>query len=609
MKLLDTVDMTIAGLLKSYRENKFSPIDLIDHIYLICEKHKENPIWIELLSKKQIKAHIDKLASKSVDELPLYGIPFAIKDNIDLAGVPTTAGCEEFAYTPNKSATVVQNLLDAGAIPIGKTNLDQFATGLNGTRSPWGAVQNSFNKEYVSGGSSAGSPVAVALGMASFSLGTDTAGSGRVPAAFNNLIGLKPSRGLISASGVVPACQSLDCVSIFALTPDDSAAVLAVAESVDQSDLYSRPRGKLTKAAARASEVKIGIPAKAYLEFYGDDNAEQLFNDAVKQWQTMGAEIVEIDFQPFVDAASLLYYGPWVAERYAAIEELVSNTPEVLNPTIRKIIEPACKTTAVDGFKAFYELQGFKKIADASLASVDFIMMPTSPTIYTIDELLDRPVELNNRFGHYTNFVNLFDYSAVAIPAGFLDKGLPWGVTLVAQAFSDNVLLSYAQKFLTHTYKQQGELKVGALDLSVEPLPMDNGSEVMDKTIDFVVCGAHLSGMVLNPQLVERNAVLVKTTTTSDNYCFYALAGGPPFRPGLVRDEVKGQVIDVEVWRMPIQHFGSLMQLIPHPLGIGTVELSDGSWCKGFICEPCGIEGAQDITEMKSWRTFIASIE
>jgi len=603
MDMYTPVNMTIPALQKAYRDGDFSPADLIERIVSLCDQHAENPIWIYRLSLEQLKVYTDALASKNIDDLPLYGIPFAVKDNIDLAGIPTTAACKEYEYTPDNSATVVQNLIDAGAIPIGKTNLDQFATGLNGTRSPWGAPQNSFNPEFISGGSSAGSAVSVALGMASFSLGTDTAGSGRVPAAINNLIGLKPSRGLVSTSGVIPACRSLDCVSIFALTVDDSATVLDVAESVDSADPYSRERGPVTKAASPSS-FTVGIPAAEHLEFYGDADAEKLFNDSVEQWKSIGAEIVEIDFEPFVEAAKLLYHGPWVAERYVAIEELVSTQPEVLYPSTRKIIEPAIGITAVDGFKAQYKLQALKKIADAVLADIDFMVAPTTPTAYTIEEMHDNPIELNTRLGHYTNFVNLFDYSAVAIPAGFTSNGMPWGVTLFSFAFSDNVLLSYAQRYLQQTFASNQSLKIGALDISVEPVAVD----AAEKTIDFAVCGAHLSGMVLNPQLLERNAVCLSATTSAPNYRLYALEGGPPFRPGMMRDTENGEAIPVEVWRMPVQNFGSFMQLIPHPLGIGTIELADGSWCKGFICEASGLDGAKDITALGGWRNFIASL-
>lgn len=595
---MQAVDMTISALQQAYINKALTPAEVVDNILQQCKEHADNPIWITQLSKAQIQPYLDKLADKAVEDLPLYGIPFAIKDNIDLAGVPTTAACKEFSYTPEQSATVVQHLIAAGAIPIGKTNLDQFATGLNGTRSPWGAVQNSFNKNYISGGSSSGSSVAVALGLVSFSLGTDTAGSGRVPAAFNNIIGLKPSRGLISAKGVVPACQSLDCVSIFALTLADSQQVLSVAERFDAEDPYSRERGALSKASQHTFTV--GVPAQKYLEFFGDKSAQQLFAKAMQQWQSAGADIVEIDFAPFVEAATLLYNGPWVAERYAALENLMKQRPEVLNPTIRAIIEPAVGVSAVDGFKAFYQLQALKKKADAILTSVDFMVTPTAPTIYTIEDMLANPIELNSRLGHYTNFMNLFDYSAVAVPAGFLDNKLPWGVTLFAQAFSDNVLLSYAEKFL----QQYAPIKPGTLDVTDTLLPIDDSHN----TIDFIVCGAHLSGMVLNHQLLERNAVLVKSTTTAEIYSLYALAGGPPYRPGLMRDEENGKCIDVEVWRMPVQHFGSFMQLIPHPLGIGTVELVDGSWCKGFICEAYTIQAAKNITDMQSWRVFIQTL-
>ncbi len=591
--------LSLTAVKNAYHNGDFSPEELLEEVLRRCEQHSDNPIWIYQLDDEDIKAYLLKLKNKPPEDLPLYGIPFAIKDNIDLAGIPTTAACEDYTYIPNQSAFVVQRLLDAGAIPIGKTNLDQFATGLNGTRSPWGAVQNSFNKDYISGGSSSGSSVAVALGLVSFSLGTDTAGSGRVPAAFNNLIGLKPTRGLLSTSGVVPACRTLDCVTVFSLTPEDASTVLSVAASVDSNDVYSRSGHTQRKPVCH--EFRVGVPNTDNLQFFGDNDAEALYNNMLVQIMAAGGEWVEVDFTPFRDTANLLYQGPWIAERFAAIEDFIGENAGSLLPEIRAIIEPATNFTAVDTFKSIYQLQAYKQFADEIVNSVDFIVTPTAGTIYSIEAMQSDPIALNNNLGYYTNFMNLLDYSALAIPGGFTSKGLPWGVTLFSSAFSDRALLEYGNRILA-----EGECKLGASDEVAKYYAI----EIDDShTIDIVVCGAHMSGMALNDQLTERLAVLIRKTLTATNYRLYALAGGPPYRPGLIRDNINGAAIEVEVWRMPSDHFGSFMKLIPHPLAVGTVELENGQWCNSFICEPCGLEGATDITALGSWRAFIADLD
>lgn len=583
--MLKSQSLGLDELRRAYREGLFTPMELVDELLARCAALAHNPIWITLLERDSIKVFVERLEADSFDDLPLYGIPFAIKDNIDLQAVPTTAACEAFRYIPDESAAVVERLLAAGAIPIGKTNLDQFATGLNGTRSPWGAVQNSIDPTYISGGSSSGSAVAVASSLVSFSLGTDTAGSGRIPAAFNNLVGLKPSKGLLSIRGVVPACRSLDCVSIFANSAADVEQVLTVAAGYDEAEPYSRPALALQKPVS--PDLRLGIPKAEQLAFFGDDDNHACFDALLERYRQQGVTIVEVDYAPFLEAAGLLYHGPWVAERFAAIEAFCAQHADQLLPVIADIILPADKLTAVAAFKSMYELQACKKRADAELAGVDAILTPTAGTIYTIEAMLADPIQLNTNLGYYCNFMNLLDYCGLAIPAGFNARKLPFGVTLVAGAGRDYSLLRIAQLL-------QGQ-GVDTLLSASEP-----GS------IDVVVCGAHMSGMPLNTQLQERQAVLLRQTRTASNYRFYALAGGPPYRPGLIRDESGGVAIEVEVWRMPLQHFGSFMQLIPHPLGIGTVELADGSWCKSFICEASAIDGARDISELGSWRRFIA---
>lgn len=599
---MNTINLSINELLERYRQGTLTPEQVCREIKESISSHSDHNIWIHVLNDKELEIYFNNLKDKGPDDLPLYGIPFAIKDNIDLANVPTTAACKEYSYIPEQSAFVVKLLIDAGAIPIGKTNLDQFATGLVGTRSPYGAVKNAFNPDYISGGSSSGSSVAVALGQASFSLGTDTAGSGRVPAAFNNLVGLKPSKGRLSAQGVIPACRSLDCVSLFALNPDDAATIFNIVDKYDAEDSYARDKEDWnTDPVLLKTGLTIGVPANHDLAFFDNAEYEELFKTYIRSLTDQGYEIVEIDFSPFTEAARLLYEGPWIAERYAAIEKMIENDPGSLNEVIRSIISPAKTINAVDTFKSLYQLQDLKRQADNVMSNVDFIITPTAGTHYRIDEIEQEPVQYNSRLGYYTNFMNLLDYAALAIPAGFTQSGLPFGVTLFSNAFSDHDLLTQAGKILS------GKLeRMGTSDFPWQE-KQSNERQCEANTIDVAVCGAHLSGMPLNHQLTNNGAVLLKATRTAACYRFYALAGGPPYRPGLVRDDDKGESIEVEVWRMPVSNFGKFMLGIPSPLGIGKAQLEDGTEVNSFICEAFAIQDAEDITHLKSWRKFIRS--
>lgn len=438
--------LSIANLHSLYRRGEANPASVMAGIRERSEACTSDNIWIHLLSVEEQQGYLQRLEGEGPDSLPLFGVPFAIKDNIDLAGIPTTAACRQYAYTPTTSSTVVQRLIDAGAIPVGKANLDQFATGLVGTRSPYGATRNSINPDYISGGSSSGSAVAVARGLASFSLGTDTAGSGRVPAAFNNLVGIKPSKGLLSTRGVVPACRSLDCVSIFARGLDDADAVLRVAEAYDALDAYSRcaPAEEVTAGQG----FSFGVPQASALEFFGNAHAEALYGLALEKLEAVGGRRVDIDFTPFLEAARLLYQGPWVAERYAAIEDFIREQGDALWPVTRAIIEPGREISAVDAFKSMYRLEELRKISAEILEQVDCVATPTAGTIYTLAEVEAEPVRLNSNLGYYTNFMNLLDLSALAVPAGFQSDGLPFGITLFAPAFHDRALLAMGRRFM-----------------------------------------------------------------------------------------------------------------------------------------------------------------
>lgn len=555
--------------------------------------------WISLVPKEKLLAMAVALDQRSPDELPLYGLPFAIKDNIDLAGLPTTAGCPDYSYSPERNAFVVEKLMAAGAIPLGKTNLDQFATGLNGTRSPYGACRNAFKPDYISGGSSSGSAVSVADGQVSFSLGTDTAGSGRVPAAFNNLVGLKPTCGVLSSSGLVPACRSLDSISIFALTAADASAVFSVMQGFDAADAYSRALQAHGRRFPAGSPFRFGVPRADQLAFFGDAENPGLFADAVAQLSALGGIPVELDFSPFLETARLLYGGPWVAERYHAIKDFIERQPESVFPVTREITLGGAKASAVEAFAAQYRLRSLKRQCDEAWQTVDLIITPTAGSHPTIAAVQADPIRINSELGYYTNFMNLLDYSAVAIPAAMRSDGLPFGVTLFAPAHQDLPLLELAAR-----WQESTALTLGATGQSINPSPV-TGAGIPDGMVRVAVCGAHLSGLPLNWQLTERGGRLIGATRSAAEYRFYALVGGPPLRPGMVRVDEGGASIEMEIWELPASNFGSFVAGIPAPLGICKVRLEDGSQVSGFICEGLGIAGAEDITAFGGWRAWL----
>jgi allophanate hydrolase len=592
----DPLDLT--SLRRRYAAGSLRPSQTVAGILERVERRGDDKVWIHRLPRAELAARATALESRGPDGLPLYGIPFAIKDNIDAAGHPTTAACAEYAYTAKASATVVDALLQAGAILIGKTNLDQFATGLVGVRSPYGVPGNSFDPAYLPGGSSSGSAVAVAAGLASFSLGTDTAGSGRVPAAFNNLVGLKPTRGALSTRGVVPACRSLDCVSIFALTAADAAAVLRSARGFDAADPFSRRAAPLSRAMPRSfAGCRFGVPRADQLQFFGNRETPELFARFVKAMSELGGQRVEVDFAPFLETARLLYEGPWVAERYVAIRDFIERQPKALHPVTASIITGATRHSAIDTYAAYYRLKGLRRQTAPVWDTIDVLLTPTAGTIYTIAETEADPIRLNSNLGYYTNYMNLLDLSAIAVPAGFQADGLPFGITFAAPAFADEelcVLGEIAQRAMVKT--------MGATGL---PLPVsDKTSSESKNSISLAVCGAHMSGLPLNHQLTERGARLARTCRTAPDYRLFALTDFKPPRPGMVR-AATGAPIEVEVWDVPAAAFGSFVEGIPAPLGIGTVKLEDGAQVKGFLCEAYAAQGARDITSLGSWRQFI----
>jgi len=579
-----------------------SPVTLLESIHEAARNAPEG-VWISLVSREEISARARELEARGPEGLPLFGVPFAVKDNIHVAGIPTTAGCVAFSQVPEESATIVRLLEEAGAVVVGKTNLDQFATGLNGTRSPYGVCRNALKPEFIAGGSSSGSAVAVALGLVSFALGTDTAGSGRVPAALNNIVGLKPTRGVWSMSGVVPACRTLDTVSVFTLLAGDAHTVFSVAAQNDASDPFGRTAVCNGLDFSSLPSWKLGIPDTASLEFFGDSEYARLFAEAIESAKHLNAEVVEIDFSPFLEAARLLYDGPWLAERFRALGSLIKSNPDALLPVTRAIIERGETFSAVQTFEATEKLAAFKKRCDEAWKNVDAMLTPTIGAPYTVEEMLANPINLNSRLGFYTNFMNLLDYAAIALPAGFKGDGVPFGVTFFAPANSDEPLLTLGARW----QKAHSDLPLGATSFQ---LPSENGATPKwNGAVSVAVCGAHLSGLPLNGQLTARGARREASTKSAPLYRFYALAGGPPFRPGMVRvgANEEGASIDLEVWSMPAHQYGSFVAGIPSPLGIGMVELADGSKVQGFVCESAGVQDATDITHFGSWRAYLAS--
>jgi allophanate hydrolase len=590
--------LDIATLTDAYQRGDLTPLYVIEEVIARRAAARDPAIFISTVSDADLRTAATALmaAHPVPGSLPLWGIPFAAKDNIDAVGLPTTAACPDFAYDPVTDSTVVARLRAAGAMLVGKTNLDQFATGLNGSRSPYGAPRCVFDADYVSGGSSSGSAVAVASGLVSFALGTDTAGSGRVPAMFNNLVGIKPTPGLVPNVGVVPACRSVDCVTVLSACVADGIAVRRVMEGFDAADPYSlhaRPVGL-------PGTLRIGVLAGAEREFFGNTQVERLYDAAIAQAGTLGSQIVPIDYAPFREAASLLYDGPWVAERLAAVEVFFAAHADKMDQTVRKIIAGAKDMTAVDAFNGQYHLLDLKRKTDAEWAKVDILLLPTSPTTHTVAAMLADPIRLNGQFGRYTNFVNLLGCAAIAVPCGFDAAGhLPAGVTLIGPAFSDDALAPFADALHRALGQGMGADRKAALP-AARPVAPQTG-------IEIVVVGAHLTGMPLNGQLTGLGGHLKRACRTARDYRLYVLPGTVPVKPGLIHDpDFDGPGIRVEVWSLPPAGFGQFVSAIPAPLGVGKITLDDGSQVSGFLCEAHAVSGAPEITALGGWKAHVA---
>ncbi|WP_439851614.1 allophanate hydrolase [Pseudomonas syringae] len=591
--------LDISELQSALRSGHLTLTALVNTLTTHIDADDRPEVWIhrvpvaELLERAAALEGIAEALGKSVYErLPLFGVPFAVKDNFDVAGMPTTAACPAFAYVAKENAHVVQRLLDSGALLIGKTNLDQFATGLVGVRSPYGAVRNAHDPAYVSGGSSSGSAVAVARGYVSFALGTDTAGSGRVPAGFNGIVGLKPSLGLFSSRGIVPACRTLDCPSIFARDVMQAWQVTQVMAAYDPLD-----PGSVAVATLPVQRRTRRVAVARQCEFFGDEQAQAAYLKTLEALQSDPLVTLKpVDFEVFAEAAALLYQGPWVAERRAAIGRFFDTNAADIHPVVRGIVQSAASFDAVDTFNARYRLAELTRAAQQLLADVDVLVVPTAPCMPTIDAVLENPIELNSQLGYYTNFVNLMNMCAIAVPALRRADGLPAGITLIGPAGADQRMAEMAAAWQP-LFGQADQSEAVAM----APLPCNS------PTVQVAVVGAHLVGQPLNWQLLEGGARLLRTTTTSADYRLYALAGTSPPKPGLVRVLAEGTSIEVEVWEMPLSQFGAFVAAIPAPLGIGSLQLADGQWVKGFICEPGGLEGALDITDFKGWRAYRAA--
>ncbi|MGE0339890.1 MAG: allophanate hydrolase [Xanthobacteraceae bacterium] len=596
---LETLSFNITALREAYRNGAATPSTVIAEAYRRIESCGDGGIFISLLDRDKALAVAKALGS--FDETrPLWGIPFAVKDNIDVAGMATTAACPAFAYMPADNAYVVTRLIEAGAIPLGKTNLDQFATGLVGVRTPYPVPRNSFDEKMIPGGSSSGSAVAVARGLVSFALGTDTAGSGRVPAGLNNIVGLKPSVGALSIRGVFPACRTLDCVSVFALTVDDAYEVFSAAAGYDAEEPYSRqmPRAPLSPMPPR---LRVAVPDGASRKFFGDRDSEIVFDRTVQDLVDLGAEIQPIDMSNFFAAAEMLYTGPWVAERYHAMRALIESNPDAIYPVTLKIVNQAKKFSATDTFEALYKLAALKRAANAALAGFAALMVPTYPRPHAVAALAADAVGPNSELGTYTNFVNLLDLCALALPGQFRGDGFPSGVTLIAAAGADALIAS-----IGCALHEKAGVPLGVTGVRCpETQPRLNRATADE--IELVVVGAHLSGMVLNHELTARNARFLRASATTRDYKLFALPGGPPWRPGLLRvADGHGSEIATEVWALKPESFADFVARIPAPLTIGTTRLADGTAPKGFLVEAEATVAAENISRFGGWRQFIA---
>ena len=595
--------LTAAALHSAYASGRLTPLDVVEEVLERIAARGADAVWIHQVPAAELRAAAEALVAEYggfAPELPLFGLPYAVKDNIDVAGLPTTAACPDFAYVAETDAEVVSRLRSAGALLVGKLNLDQFATGLVGTRSPYGLCVSPFDERYVSGGSSSGSALAVAVGEVTFAIGTDTAGSGRVPAAFTNTVGVKPTRGLVSTAGIVPACRSLDCPSVFALTVDDGARVL---------EALGGPPAPVR--AVSLAGLRVAVPEPAALELSAP--AAAVWHDALIRLATEGAVLSAVDTAAMTEAGSLLYGGPYLAERLSGLADFVRRWPASLHPVTRTVLERGERMTAVEAFQGLARVTELTGLVRETLGGFDVLLTPTVQRAVTVEEALSEPLASNEALGRWTTFANVVDLACVAVPGGFGPDGLPYGVTFSAPAGSDALLAGVAASWETLLALPLGAtgVRAGASSGWATDALARAGADAWPAAppgrIPLAVVGAHLKGQPLHPMLLSFGATLLDRTTTAPAYRLYALAGGPPARPGLARDSNGGgAAIEVEVYALPPAGLGSLLATVPPPLAIGSVELSDGSWVQGFVCEPYALTGAREITDHGGWRAYLA---
>ncbi|MDG4840122.1 allophanate hydrolase [Micromonospora sp. WMMD967] len=587
---------SFSALRSAYLSGATTPVEQAERLVAELAGQDAGPVWISTVAADDLRAHAAWLTRhRDPADLPLYGIPFAVKDNIDVAGMATTAGCPDFAYRAAEDAPVVRRLLDAGALLVGKTNLDQFATGLTGARSPYGSCESVFGGGLVSGGSSSGSAVAVASGQVSFALGTDTAGSGRVPAALNGIVGLKPTRGLLSTAGVVPACRSLDCVSVFATDVADAVEVLQTARGVSTTDPWGRALPAERASGGAPGTLRLGVPRAEDLEFFGDEGQSERFDTGVRRLSNLVAATRPVPLDDFFAAGDLLYQGPWVAERLVGLGEFLRRHPDSVLPVTRTVLETGWRYDAVDAFRGQHRLRELRARVDRRWREIDVLVVPTVGTTFTLDEIAEDPIGRNAMLGRYTQFANLLDLAAVTVPNGFTDDGRPASLTLLGPAFSDLTLARLAAALTA-----DGE--------APPPPAADDAPPAAAQTLIAVV-GRHLSGESRNGELTGRGATLVGAARTAPLYRLYRLeTSDGEGLPGLVRvtpADAHGQPIDVELWSLPSSTVGELLAGVPAPLSLGWVRLHDGRDVLGFLCEAYAAgPPTVDISAAGGWRAY-----
>lgn len=585
-------DLAVSSLRTGYASRKGTPAQVVETVLARIAARGDDGVWISVVEPDHLRSTAAALDPADRDRLPLWGVPFAVKDNIDVAGMTTTAGCPGFAYEPAATAPLVERLLAAGALLVGKTNLDQFATGLNGTRSPYGVPVSVDDPTLIAGGSSSGSAVAVAADLVSFAVGTDTAGSGRVPAALNGVVGHKPSRGLVSTRGIVPACRSLDCPSVFATSVADASLVIAAIAAYDDLNPYSRPLPAPPSSAGRTSldRLRVGIPD--HIETWGARGERECWEALLEHLADAGAKLVPLSMKPFFEAGDQLYGGAWLAERLHGLAGFLDERPGEVLPVVRDLLRGADAISGVEAFAAFDRMQDLRRTVSQELAGVDVLVTPTVTETFAVNEMLTDPIELNARLGRFTTFTNLLDLCAVAVPAGRGAGGHPFGVTVQAAAGKDATTAAVGAAI---------EALLGGV-----PTPVAACADPPTATLDLVVVGAHLAGFPLHGQLADRGAQLVTRTATAACYGLYRLGDSNPPKPALRRIGSAGTAIAVEVYRLPVAEIGGFLAGVAAPLAIGQVELADGSFVHGFVCEPWGFDEAEDITAYGGWAAYAA---